>query len=72
MIEDDEMPFVNRQAELWQIFSVNAQNHDIILNTKGPIKNFRLLRLLFCVQVFSILRPHLCSLMSLTSSHNAV
>ena len=56
-IEDDEMPFVNRYEELWQIFSVNAENHDRIVNTKGPIKNFRFLRLLFCVQVFAFLRP---------------
>jgi hypothetical protein len=50
-IKDDEMPFVNRHEELWQIFRFNAEVQRKIIESKTDIKNFRLLTLLFCVQV---------------------
>lgn len=47
----DEMPFVNRHEELWQVFRVNAENMRQIMLSRNPIEDFRPLQLLFCVQV---------------------
>ena len=50
-IKANEMPFVNRLEELWQVFRINAKNHVTTVDTESAIKDFRSLRLLFCVQV---------------------
>jgi hypothetical protein len=47
-----DMPFVNRHEELWQLFAVNAKNIQTIDRHVQPINNFRVLKLLFCVQYF--------------------
>ena len=40
-IRADEMPFVNRHEELWQVFRVNADNIRQIKLSMNPIKDFR-------------------------------
>ena len=51
----DDMPFVNRHEELWQMFRVNAKNMHQIMRSQHQIKDFRPLPLLFCVQVSVVL-----------------
>eukprot|EP00736_Rhodelphis_marinus_P013572 Rmarinus@m.15699 len=51
-LSEKDMPFVNRLEELLQVFVVNAQNIIEIISSDRPIKNYRQLDLLFCVQYF--------------------
>jgi hypothetical protein len=58
-IKDDDMPFVNRHEELWNLFRVNACNARKCASAKAKEApaNFRLFRLLFCVQVCWFVSP---------------
>ena len=63
------MPFLNRHEELWQLFRVNAKNLGVIANHEEDIINFRLLDLLFCVQVSDVALwfvAHMCDVNVLT------
>jgi hypothetical protein len=48
------MPFVNRQEELWRVFFINACNCSLLRRlTRVPTSNeLRSCRLLFCIQYF--------------------
>jgi hypothetical protein len=51
-IKNNDMPFVNRHEELWDLFLVNARNAQMCATVRElPPKDFRLFELLFCVQV---------------------
>ena len=64
-IGSDDMPFVNRHEELWQVFRVNAKNmHQIMLSPDRPVEDFRPLQLLFCVQVSFMWLARLCLICS--------
>lgn len=52
-VQDDDMPFVNRYEELWDLFMVNAKNMSKLKSKKNPITDFRPFKMLFCVQVLN-------------------
>jgi hypothetical protein len=50
-IKNNDMPFVNRHEELWDLFRVNARNARMCAEAKTEPNDFRVFKLLFCVQV---------------------
>lgn len=46
------MPFVNRVDELWRVFEVNAGNMVKLRSLRDTPINFRLFKLLYCIQYF--------------------
>ena len=53
-VTDSDMPFVNREEELWRIFEINAEAYSLLrsLKTKPTSSHLRNCNLLFCKQYF--------------------
>lgn len=51
-VRERDMPFVNREEELWRLFEVNAWNLKWLRECTKQPTNYREARLLYCIQYF--------------------